>query len=80
MLLLLWRSVGDSGLRLGLRHNVLAVSDCQLPLPLPGVVRLTHALLVAAATAVRSPRPVVRLLLSLIIHHSFSVFEHFLSP
>lgn len=73
------------------RHNVLAVSDSDLPLTLACVVRLPHALLVpasAAATAI-VPRP-VRLserfgifglgLLSSIVQFLFSILEHLLTP
>lgn len=42
------------------RHDVLAVTNGQLPLPFPGVVGLPHALLVSAASsaAILVPRPV----------------------
>lgn len=52
--------VGRSVLDALRRHDVLAVANGQLPLPFPGVVRLSHALLVSAASsaAILVPRPV----------------------
>lgn len=60
-----------------LRHQVFSMANRQLPLSFTSIMRLTNPLLVATTTPFISGS--VRLLPT-VMHHAFSILQHFLPP